>query len=286
MAIPGGLPRASRPSVGQRLPLRACGRRVGAIADRDGELWLKPDSDGGPEPDRAEFPSPPEPPARILTAPAKRTPSGWRKVLSRGRQPERVTFRSETSTRSMPFHIRADKVRARQSSPGRGALPRHNPCPADARGRRAAHRPMERRHASSQSSEPFRRLSSRRLESASRHRRGSDGEPRSIRGLDMARPRGATRHRSHHGHQTSGRRASLPGHSLPEWTRSTFLACLGRHTAVPGVSPFSHTSRIPAAPISSRSPRTGSTLGTSKRSWTRFPPSATPRFSWQPIPRP
>ena len=72
-------------------------------------LWLKPDSDAGPEPDKADFPNPPEPPARIVTDPAKRAPSGWRKVLSRGSQPERVTFRSETSARSMRFHIPADR---------------------------------------------------------------------------------------------------------------------------------------------------------------------------------
>ena len=72
-------------------------------------LWLKPDSDAGPEPDKGDFPNPPEPPAAIVTDPAKRAPSGWRKVLSRGSQPERVTFRSETSARSMRFHIPADR---------------------------------------------------------------------------------------------------------------------------------------------------------------------------------
>ena len=72
-------------------------------------LWLKPEGGAGPEPERADFPNPPEPPARIVTDPAKRTPSRWKKVLSRASQPERVTFRSETSARSIPFHIAADR---------------------------------------------------------------------------------------------------------------------------------------------------------------------------------
>ena len=72
-------------------------------------LWLKPGAGAGPERERSEFPNPPEPPARIVTDPAKRAPAGWRKVLYRGSQPDRVTFRSETSGRSIPFHIPTDR---------------------------------------------------------------------------------------------------------------------------------------------------------------------------------
>ena len=72
-------------------------------------LWLKPDGGDGPEPERTEFPNPPQPPARIVANSAKGSPRGWRKVLSRRAQPERVIFRSETSKRSIPFHIPADR---------------------------------------------------------------------------------------------------------------------------------------------------------------------------------
>lgn len=72
-------------------------------------LWLKPDGGTGPESERTEFPNPPEPPARIVTDPAKRAPNGWRRVVARGREPERVTFRAETSARSIPLRIPTDR---------------------------------------------------------------------------------------------------------------------------------------------------------------------------------
>lgn len=72
-------------------------------------LWLKPDGGPGPEPERTEFPNPPEPPARIVTDPAKRVPNGWRRVVARGSEPERVTFRAETSARSIPLRIPTDR---------------------------------------------------------------------------------------------------------------------------------------------------------------------------------
>ena len=80
-------------------------------------LWLKPDGGLGPELDRTEFPDPPEPPARIVTDPAKRAPNGWRRVVARGSEPERVTFRAETPGRSIPFHIATDRS-ALASLPG------------------------------------------------------------------------------------------------------------------------------------------------------------------------
>ena len=74
-------------------------------------LWLKPDGgadSGGSE--RTEFPNPPEPPARIVTDSAKRAPKGWRRIVSRGGEPERVTFRAETSARSIPLRILTDRT--------------------------------------------------------------------------------------------------------------------------------------------------------------------------------
>ena len=73
-------------------------------------LWLKPDGGPGPEPERKEFPNPPEPPARIVTDPAKRAPNGWRRVVARGGEPERVTFRAETSARAIPLRIPTDRA--------------------------------------------------------------------------------------------------------------------------------------------------------------------------------
>lgn len=249
-------------------------------------LWLKPDSDTGPEPDKADFPNPPEPPARIVTDPAKRAPSGWRKVLSRGSQPERVTFRSETSARSMRFHIPADRSALANLPQDEELFPGRNPFPADARRRRAAHRAMERRHASSKPPQPFRRLSARRLESAACHRRGRDREPRSVRGLDMARPRGAAGRRAHYGH-SGVRKTGIATWSSTTATDSKRLPGSSR-TARYGSSRSrcSHTSPIQAVPISSRSLRMVSIPATWRLSWTRFPRSAMPRFSWRPIPQP
>ena len=72
-------------------------------------VWLKPDGGSGPEPQRTEFPDPPAPPARVVIDPAKRAPAGWRRVVSRGSVPERVTFRAETSARSIKLRIPADR---------------------------------------------------------------------------------------------------------------------------------------------------------------------------------
>ena len=72
-------------------------------------LWLKRADESGLEPERAEFPNPPPPPARIVVDPAKRAPAGWRRIVSRGSDPERVTFRAETSARSVPLRISTDR---------------------------------------------------------------------------------------------------------------------------------------------------------------------------------
>ena len=73
-------------------------------------LWLKPDGGGDPGSERTEFPNPPEPPARIVTDPAKRAPKGWKRIVSRGGEPERVTLRAETSARSIPLRIPTDRT--------------------------------------------------------------------------------------------------------------------------------------------------------------------------------
>ena len=47
-------------------------------------LWLKPDVGAAPEREQSDFPNPPEPPARIVTDPAQRAPTGWKRIVSRG----------------------------------------------------------------------------------------------------------------------------------------------------------------------------------------------------------
>ncbi|GIV85524.1 MAG: ATPase [Candidatus Roseilinea sp.] len=75
-------------------------------------LWLRPEvpenrTSGSVQ--RTLFPEPPEPPESIVQAPRKRLP-GWKKVVGRGDEPERVTFWSETSGWNNPFRVPADKA--------------------------------------------------------------------------------------------------------------------------------------------------------------------------------
>lgn len=67
-------------------------------------FWLKPPSEQVPH-TPSEFPSPPDPPEGIVTDPEKRAPAGWRKVISREHESDRVTFRSEISSRSFRLRI-------------------------------------------------------------------------------------------------------------------------------------------------------------------------------------
>lgn len=76
-------------------------------------LWLK----GLPElvaesvaSQRTLFPEPPQAPNTIVHAPYSRSPAGWKKVLSRGEEPEKVMFRSETSGWTSPFRLSAGKA--------------------------------------------------------------------------------------------------------------------------------------------------------------------------------
>jgi predicted ATPase len=74
-------------------------------------LWLKART-ASPEASRQRqlFPEPPTIPDTIVHPPRKHTPLGWRKVLSRGEEPDRVTFAAETSNWTNPFRIPAGKA--------------------------------------------------------------------------------------------------------------------------------------------------------------------------------
>lgn len=54
---------------------------------------------------RQLFPQPRTPPSQIALAPGEHAPAGWKRVVSRGREPERVNFRSERSGWTAPFRI-------------------------------------------------------------------------------------------------------------------------------------------------------------------------------------
>ena len=84
-------------------------------------LWLKPDGGAASERELTDFPDPPEPPARIVTDPAQRVPTGWKMIISRGSQPERVTFRPETSApetsaRPITLNLPADRPALRHAT--------------------------------------------------------------------------------------------------------------------------------------------------------------------------
>ena len=74
-------------------------------------LWLTP-SRSRSEPigaSRQAFPHPFRPPPHIARRTGTRTPDDWKKVVSRGREPERVNYRAETSGWTAPFQIAASK---------------------------------------------------------------------------------------------------------------------------------------------------------------------------------
>lgn len=72
-------------------------------------LWLKPFEDE-PAVQRVLFPAPPTAPASIVHPPRRTAPRGWKKVVSRGDEPERVMFESETSGWNNPFRLDTDKT--------------------------------------------------------------------------------------------------------------------------------------------------------------------------------
>jgi predicted ATPase len=73
-------------------------------------LWLKKSDTMGATRQANLFPLPLPPPDTIVQAPLKKSPSGWKKVVSRGEAPERVTYNSETSGWSNPFRIEPDRT--------------------------------------------------------------------------------------------------------------------------------------------------------------------------------
>ena len=73
-------------------------------------LWLRPADGELPARQMTLFPEPPAPPPTILVPPRKHAPPGWKKVLGRGEEPERVTFVSETSGWNNPFRLKPDKA--------------------------------------------------------------------------------------------------------------------------------------------------------------------------------
>jgi predicted ATPase len=73
-------------------------------------LWLKP-VEKTQNRQRLLFPDPfPAQDTIIRGRPRASTPAGWKKVISRGAEPEQVTFRSETSGWNNPFKLDAGKA--------------------------------------------------------------------------------------------------------------------------------------------------------------------------------
>jgi len=72
-------------------------------------LWLRSPGTLVPK-QRSLFPAPPEAPESLVHPPRKRTPEGWKKVLSRGEEADRVTFSAETSGWQNPFRLGSDKT--------------------------------------------------------------------------------------------------------------------------------------------------------------------------------
>ena len=220
-------------------------------------LWLKPDGGPGPEPARTEFPNPPEPPARIVTDPAKRAPNGWRRVVARGSEPERVTFRAETSARSIPLRLATDRS-ALANLPGDEEM-----FPVANRFRRMLVAGVQRiapwgdamRRPSPAGSSGLYRPDASNLPHAIDAMAVAD--PRALRRLVVARPRGVARRREHHDDQASGRRAPLSGGPLSQRTRSAVLARLGRHATVFSRSRCSPTCRRPGGPYLVEEPENG-----------------------------
>ncbi len=74
-------------------------------------LWLRPERKGpGKQSFQKElFPDPEEPPESIVRRHGAKSPQGWRKVVSRGREPENVYFYSETTRWNNPFKLAPEK---------------------------------------------------------------------------------------------------------------------------------------------------------------------------------
>ena len=73
-------------------------------------LWLRPHKQFSQARQLTLFPNPPDPPKSIVQARRRRPPAGWKKLIGRGDEPEKVTFWSETSGWNNPFRVPVDKA--------------------------------------------------------------------------------------------------------------------------------------------------------------------------------
>jgi predicted ATPase len=74
-------------------------------------FWLKPpDVAAAPPHQREMFPELALVPEHIVHLPRKQAPQGWRKVISRGEEPDRVTFSSEVGAWNNPFRLGTDRA--------------------------------------------------------------------------------------------------------------------------------------------------------------------------------
>ena len=135
--------------------------------------------------------------------------------------------------------------RARRPARRRRPLSGRRAVPPDADRRRAPHRALERRAAASRSARGIGRLPARRFEPAARRAGGRAAEPRALRRLAAARPRGAARRRSHHGDDPPGGRTSSPDPSIracevgaePMWARCWRAESWDTNNVDAGMSP-------------------------------------------------
>ena len=284
--IPADLRERLRERVGQGMPLRDQGGCIRPATDCSGDLL----AEAGKKP---PMPSACEASFRIhLTRPRGSSlnpnngllPTG-RRVVSRGRDPERVVFRAETSRRPFTFHLQTNK-------PALANLPEDEETfPVATRFRKMLDVGIQR-------IAPW---------SEAMHRPGSpapsnayfpDGSnlPQVVQSVEIERP---DRYADWIGHV----REALPdidritvtkrpedGHSYlvvhyhnglkaPSWLVSDgtlrFLA----------LTLLAYLPNPTGALTWSRSPRTGSILDPSRRSLNRSRPSTMPRCCWRPIPR-
>ena len=84
---------------------------AGDLAIANETFWLKPtEAPAAPGVQREMFPQLLTPPEHIVHLPRKQTPPGWRKVISRGEEADRVTFTSEVGAWNNPFRLGTDRA--------------------------------------------------------------------------------------------------------------------------------------------------------------------------------
>lgn len=83
-----------------------CAPEVGVSVET---VWLKSADEAIGPAQRSLFPSPQPEVDHIVHLPRKHAPTGWKKVVSRGEEPEKVSFTSETSAWTHPFKITRGK---------------------------------------------------------------------------------------------------------------------------------------------------------------------------------